>query len=268
MNLFEIMRGAGGGSGFSALASQFGLSEEQVARAVQALLPAFSAGLKRSTADPLGLAGFMQRLAQGNYAQAYENPFWALGAGRAQGSEALSFLFGSPEAARAVAEQASAFTGVGRDKLQELLPALTAMMFGGLSEQMRAANPMLDAFMKQFQMAAAPPKPAAGKGPLDRYEEEQAEKERAAAELARSHAEAAKAGMAAIQAGTAAWQQALTETMNASGVSDLGTGAKGPAVSGRDLFGDMFEPGLLLNEAYQREMEALINRMRPEAKSG
>jgi len=264
MNLFDIMRGAGGGSGFSTLGSQFGLSEEQVARAVQAFLPAFSAGLKRSTADPLGLAEFMQRLAQGNYAQAYQNPFLASDAGRAQGNEALAFLFGSPDAARAVAEQASAFTGLARDKLLELLPAVTAMMFGGLAEQSRRANPLLDAWMKQFQ--AAPPKPAA-KGPLDRYEEDQAERERAAAEFARAQAESAKAGLAAVQAGTAAWQQGMAEMMKAAGMPG-GAGGKQPAVSGREMFGEMFEPGLRLSEAYQREMEALIGRMPPQATSG
>ena len=49
MNLFDMMRSAGGGDAASALASQFGLTPEQVTKAVEAFAPAFSAGLKRAT---------------------------------------------------------------------------------------------------------------------------------------------------------------------------------------------------------------------------
>lgn len=263
MNLFEIMRSAGGGDGFAQLARQYGLSEDQIGKAVQAFLPAFSAGLKRGTADPFGLMEFMRKLAAPDFSRAYQQPDWAFGAGRRQGEDALAFLFGSPEAARAVASQASAFTGLAQDKLSELLPALAAMMFGGLAQQSIAANPLLDAMMKQFQ-AAEREKPRAGKGPLDRYEEEQAKRERdAPADLARAQGEMMQAGMAAFQAGTAAWQQAMGQMMKNAG----GPGATQPGapVSGSAVFGDMFEPGLRLSEAYGREMEALLERLRAEA---
>ena len=259
MNLFDIMRQAGGGSGFSALGSQYGLSEEQIAKAVQAFMPAFSAGLKKSTADPFGLMDFMQRLATGGYPQAYQDPDWASGAGRRQGEEALGFLFGSPEAARAIAAQASAFTGIAREKLAELLPALTAIMFGGLAKQAAAANPVIEAMLKQFH-AGAPG--AAAKGPLDRYEEEQAERD-GTGDLARAQAEMMQAGLAAFQAGTAAWQQAMSEMMKTAGGGAMTATGERPETkaSGRDLFGEMFEPGLRLSEAYSREMEAVLQRL-------
>ena len=258
MNLFDIMRAAGGGNAFAALAPDYGLTEEQVTKAIEAFLPAFSAGLKRSTADPLGLMELMRRLSMGDYTRAFENPGWAWREGRREGHDALAFLFGSPAAAEAIARQASVFTGIAQEKLAELLPAVAAMMFGGLAQKSAAANPILDAMLKQFQ--ASEPKPAASaKGPLDRYEEEQQKREQAAADLARTQAEMMQAGLAAFQAGTAAWQQAMGEAAKAA------AGAEGPEAkaSGPDVFGELFEPGLRLGEAYQREMEALLDRLRP-----
>ena len=260
MNLYEIMRSAGGGDAFAALAKQCGLSEEEIAKAVAAFLPAFSVGLKRNTADPFGFMELMRQLALGGYAQAYRSPGWAFGAGRREGEDALAFLFGSPEAGRAVAEQAAVFTGLAQEKLKDLLPALTAMMLGGLARQSAAANPMLDAMLKGFRAGDGGAAPA-GKGPLDRYEEEQ---ERAAGQepggdLARMQEQMMQAGLAAFQTGTAAWQQAMGEMMK-SGGAPPGAAASGVGASGRDLFGEMFEPGVRLSEAYRKEMEALLDR--------
>lgn len=266
MNLFEIMRGAGGGDAFAQLAQQYGLSEDQIGKAVQAFLPAFSAGLKRSTADPFGLMEFMRKLAVPDYMRAYQQPDWAFGGGRRQGEDALAFMFGSPEIARAVAGQASAFTGLAQEKLNELLPALAAMMFGGLAKQSTAANPLFEALLEQFR-ASQPPRPPGVKGPLDRYEEEQAEAgSPGIADLARTQGEMMQAGLAAFQAGTAAWQQAIAQMTKTAGTGGAAAKRPGGEPTGRDVFGDMFEPGLRLGEAYQREMEAVLDRLRPDAK--
>jgi hypothetical protein len=255
MNLFDIMRQAGGGDAFAELARQFGLSEEQIGKAVEAFMPAFSAGLKRSTGDPLGLMQLMQKLSMGSYPEAYRNPAWAFGPGQQPGQEALSFLFGSPEAVRALAAQAAAFTGLSPDKLAAMLPALASMVFGGLAQQAARANPMFEALLQQMQVGAAP----AAKGPLDRYEEEQAARGESA-NLGQAQAEMMKAGMAAFQANAAAWQRAMSAAMSAAD----DTGPKSPMPkSGPDLFGEMFEPGRRLGEAYQREMEALLRRFGP-----
>lgn len=261
MNLFDMMRQAGGGDAFSALGRQYGLSEDQVTKAVQAFMPAFSAGLKQSTADPFGLTEFMRKLGSGDFARAYQNPASAFGAGQTQGKDALTFLFGSPEATQAIARQAAAFTGLAQDKLQELLPAVAAMMFGGFAKQATAGNPMLDEMMKQFS-AGSDEKPS-GKGPLDRYEEEQASRERD--EMARAQQDMMQAGLAAFQSGAAAWQKAVGDMVGVVGKSGAGQPSGGDA--GQKLFGDMFEPGMRLSETYQREMEAMLKRFRPDAKT-
>lgn len=268
MNLYEIMRAAGGGNAFPALAAQYGLSQDQIAKAMEAFLPAFSAGLKKSTADPLGLMEFLRRLAMPDYTQAYRQPGQFFGGGQRKGEDALGFLFGSPEVAEAVARQASAFTGLAQEKLAELMPAMAAMMFGGLAEQARTANPVLDAMMKEFRAGGSTGSGAA-KGPLDRYEEEQARRETdPTADLARTQAEMMQAGLAAFQAGTAAWQKTMADMAKTAGGGALAGDASRPETepSGRDLFGEMFEPGLKLGEAYQRELAGLFERMRPETR--
>jgi hypothetical protein len=257
VNLFDMMRQAGAGDGFSALAGRFGMSEEQVTKAVEAFLPAFSAGLKRSTADPLGVAEFMRKLGSGDYSRAYTNPAFAPAAGRSGGQDALNFLFGSPDAAQAVARQAATFTGLAQEKMQELLPALAAMMFGGFGHQANAANPVFAARMEQFSAAGANEARAA-KGPLDRLEEEQASQERD--QMARAQQDMMQAGLAAFHSGAAAWQKAVGDMAGVVGSSGTQSGAG----EGKNPFAEMFEPGRRLSETYQREMEATLRRFRPD----
>jgi hypothetical protein len=206
---------------------------------------------------------FMRRLASPDVLRAYENPLWAWREGRGKGNDALAFLFGSPEAAAAVAKQASAFTGLAQEKLAELLPAIAAMLFGGLAQQSAAMNPMLDAMLKSLRASEARPSVGA-KGPLDRYEEEQERRERPAADLSRAPGEMLQAGLAAFEAGAAAWQQALAEAAKRSGAPGAAQ-PSGPEAraSGPDVFGELFEPGRRLGEAYQREVEALLDRLKP-----
>ncbi|TIP95112.1 MAG: DUF937 domain-containing protein, partial [Mesorhizobium sp.] len=64
-SLFDILAQAQNGNGMQALAQQFGLSQQQAQSAVEALLPAFSQGLKSSTSDPYGLGAFMTAMASG-----------------------------------------------------------------------------------------------------------------------------------------------------------------------------------------------------------
>ena len=64
--LMEMMMQAGGGQSLDRFASQFGMSREQTEKAMEALMPAFSEGLKRNMADPTGFARFMEHQ-QGQY---------------------------------------------------------------------------------------------------------------------------------------------------------------------------------------------------------
>ncbi len=136
MNLFDILANAQGGNGLGALGKQFGLSPQQTQSAVEALMPAFSQGLKQNASDPYGMGAFMSALASGQHAKYVENPAAAFTPqGVAEGNSILGHLFGSKDLSRAVAAQASQATGIGTDTLKQMLPALASMVMGGLFKQ-------------------------------------------------------------------------------------------------------------------------------------
>ncbi|RWN01158.1 MAG: DUF937 domain-containing protein [Mesorhizobium sp.] len=144
-SLFDILAQAQNGNSMQALAQQFGLSQQQAQSAVEALLPAFSQGLKRSTSDPYGLGAFMTAMASGQHAKYFEDASRAFSPqGVDEGNGILGHLFGSKELSRAVASQAAQASGVSQQILQQMLPVVASMMMGGLfkqtTNQMQAAG--------------------------------------------------------------------------------------------------------------------------------
>ena len=71
--LFEMLNNAGQGNGVDQIARQFGISNQQAQEAMEALLPAFSQGLKRNAADPYGAGNFLGALASGQHAKYFED---------------------------------------------------------------------------------------------------------------------------------------------------------------------------------------------------
>ena len=134
--LFDMLTQAQNGQAMELLAKQFNLSQQQAQLAVEALLPAFSQGLKRNTADPSGLGSFLSAMASGDHAKYFENAGNAFSAqGVSQGNDVLGQLFGSKDLSRAVAAQAAQATGIGQQVLQQMLPVIASMVMGGLFKQ-------------------------------------------------------------------------------------------------------------------------------------
>jgi hypothetical protein len=136
LNLFDMLNQAQNGQGMDMLARQFNLSRQQADLAVEALLPAFSQGLKRNTSDPYGLGGFLNAMATGQHAKYFEDASRAFSPqGVDEGNGILGHLFGSKELSRAVAAQAAQATGIGQQLLQQMLPVIASMVMGGLFKQ-------------------------------------------------------------------------------------------------------------------------------------
>lgn len=134
--LFDMLANAQQGDGMKALARQFGLSQQQAQAAVEALLPAFSQGLKQNTADPYSIGAFMTAMASGRHAKYFEDPENAFSpSGVSEGNGILGHLFGSKELSRAVADQAAQATGIGQEVLKQMLPVIASMIMGGLAKQ-------------------------------------------------------------------------------------------------------------------------------------
>jgi len=135
--LYDMM--AQNGQAMELMARQFNLTQQQTQLAMEALLPAFSQGLKRNAADPYGVGSFLSAMSTGQHAAYYEDASRAFTPqGLAEGNGILGHLFGSKELSRAVAAQAAQATGIQQDILKQMLPALASMIMGGLFKQSTA----------------------------------------------------------------------------------------------------------------------------------
>ena len=153
--LFDMLANAQNGNGIDLLSRQFNLTRQQTELALEALLPAFSQGLKRNASDPYGIAGFMTALASGQHGQYFDNAARAFSPdGMADGNGILGHLFGSKDLSRAVAAQAAQATGIGQDILKQMLPAIAAMLMGGMFKQ--STSPMQGGQAGQMQGSQAP----------------------------------------------------------------------------------------------------------------
>jgi hypothetical protein len=173
--LFDMIANAQNGNGIEALSRQFSLSQEQTRAALQALMPAFSQGLKRNAADPYGIVNFMTAMASGQHARYFEDAARANSPeGVAEGNGILGHLFGSKELSQAVTAQAAAMTGIGQNILNQMLPVIASMVMGGLFKQSTGQMPgtstgggLLGQMMQQMMRAGGMPgqqPPSSGDG--------------------------------------------------------------------------------------------------------
>ncbi|MCU0830783.1 MAG: DUF937 domain-containing protein [Rhizobiaceae bacterium] len=179
--LFDMIANAQNGKGMELLARQFNLNQQQAQLALDALLPAFSEGLKRNTADPMGLGGLMQAMMTGNHAKYFEDAANAFSPSAVQdGNAVLGQLFGSKDLSRAVAANAQAMTGIGESVLKQMLPVIASMVMGGLAKQtmgqmqaaagMGAGNPfgeLIEQMMRQGMGAGGATRAPQMPNPMD-----------------------------------------------------------------------------------------------------
>lgn len=134
--LFDMMLQAQNGMAMDAMAKQYGLAQEQAAKAVAALMPAFASGFKRNSTNPYDFSALFQAMASGNYAKYFEDMSSAFTPqGIADGNQVLQQLFGSKEVSRAIAAQAAQLTGIGQDILKQMMPVMADTLMGGLFKQ-------------------------------------------------------------------------------------------------------------------------------------
>lgn len=154
--LFDLIEKAQNGQAINNMAAQFGMSSEQMQQAVQAVMPAFSYGLKRNTQDPMGLQSFLSALGTGHHQNYFNDQAAAFGeTGHTEGNAILGHLFGSKDVSRAIAQQASFTSGIGADIVQKMLPIIASMIMGGLSRQTQSGSGPLGNIMDIFMQGMA-----------------------------------------------------------------------------------------------------------------
>ncbi len=152
MNLYEVMMGAQGGQGVNSLANQFGLSAQQTQAALQAMLPAFSLGLQNVAQNPTGFATLLEQMTNATNAAAYSNPA-QIPAAMNLGGAILGQIFGSPQIALQIGQQAALSSGVSAQAVQQMMPLVASMLMGGIAQAMAAQG--LGGMVRQLASAFA-----------------------------------------------------------------------------------------------------------------
>ena len=138
-NLFETLMNAQNGQAVTMMARQFGLTEAQAEQAIEALMPAFSTGLKRKAADPTGMGAILASMMAGGQTGAHNDMTQAFQKqGVDYGNAILGQLFGSKDVSRAIAAQAAQASGVGQEILKQMLPVIASALMGGMFKQQTA----------------------------------------------------------------------------------------------------------------------------------
>lgn len=135
MSLFDLLKQAQGGQGLSQLGKQFGLDPNMVEQLAGQLVPAISGGVKQRAQAEGGLGAILGQLQGEGAAQFFEQPAAIGKQAQQQGEDFLKNIFGTAEAAPQLAQAAAERVGAPVDKAQELLPALAAMLQGGMQKQ-------------------------------------------------------------------------------------------------------------------------------------
>lgn len=277
--LFDMLQNAQNGNAADAIARQFGLSPQQAQEAMEALMPAFSQGLKRNASDPYGIGSFLQALSTGQHAQYFEDASRAFSPqGVQEGNGILGHLFGSKDLSRAVAAQAAQATGISQDILKQMLPVLASMIMGGLfkqstgqMQQASASNNPLGQILEQMMRqggggmrAPQPEAPQPGANPFDNP----------FGKMLEGMFGGGQPGASASPAGNP-WGKMLEDMMGAGQrqapapeprEQPQQRTAPSPNPSGRartpydDLFGEMFESGARGRDQYQKSMESVFDQ--------
>lgn len=136
MSLLDLLSQAGGGQGLSQLASQLGIDEKKAGELSKLLAPAIgSAATKQAQGGGLGdLLGSLKGEGLGDM---FDNPAQAAAPeAQAQGMAFIEQLMGGAKGAEGLASEAASRTGLDMGTVMKFMPALAAMLQGGMQKQM------------------------------------------------------------------------------------------------------------------------------------
>ncbi|WP_181702800.1 DUF937 domain-containing protein [Chthonobacter albigriseus] len=155
----DLMRQAQGGQALDNIAAAYGLKREDMDKLTRTLLPLYSWGLQKSMKEAQSPSAFADLLEPDKFRAAFDDARAAVSpAATEAGRIAMEKLFGSGAAAKVIAEQAAAASGVGADVVSKVLPTMTATLFGGIVKQIEESPfaPMLKAWTGPLDATANP----------------------------------------------------------------------------------------------------------------
>ncbi|OOG66564.1 hypothetical protein B0E45_25260 [Sinorhizobium sp. A49] len=262
--LFDMFTQAQNGQATELMARQFGLAQEQMAKATAALLPAFSAAFKRNTTNPYDFGALLTAMSSGNYAKYFEDVSQAFTPqGMADGNGILGQLFGSKEMSRAIAAQAAQVTGISQEIYKQMLPAMADTLMGGLFKQATgqfaganaafANNPMATMMQQWMEASGLARKPEPQATPFDNPFTQAMQ----GFFTAGKKEEAAKAPDFFADN---PFLKAFQDMMQTGASTTAKPAADNPAVAQfSQMMNSMFDSGLEMQKEYQKNIEALFD---------
>ena len=137
MQLTDLFAQTGG---LESMARELGVSESQAAAGAAALVPAILGGFKKQAqSQPDGLealGGLLGRLGGGSL---YDEVLAPQPTNISRGNDVLGQIFGSKDVSRAVAQNASAQSGLDSNLLRKMLPMLAMLVAGYMAKQRGAS---------------------------------------------------------------------------------------------------------------------------------
>jgi len=138
MQITDILQQTGG---LRSLARELGISESQAASGAAALGPAILGGFKKQAqTQPGGLEGLGGLLSQLGGGSLLDDVVSAKPTDVGRGNEVLGQIFGSKDVSRAVAQNASAQSGLEPSLLKKMLPMLAMLVAGYMAKQRTAGT--------------------------------------------------------------------------------------------------------------------------------
>lgn len=262
--LFDMFTQAQNGQATELMARQFGLAQEQMAKATAALLPAFSAAFKRNTTNPYDFGALLTAMSSGNYAKYFEDVSQAFTPqGMADGNGILGQLFGSKEMSRAIAAQAAQVTGISQEIYKQMLPAMADTLMGGLFKQATgqfaganaafANNPMATMMQQWMEASGFARKPEPQANPFDNPFTQAMQGFFGAGKKE----EAAKAPDVFADN---PFMKAFQDMMQPGAGTTAKAAADNPAAAQfSQMMNSMFDSGLEMQKEYQKNIEALFD---------
>lgn len=262
--LFDMFTQAQNGQATELMARQFGLAQEQMAKATAALLPAFSAAFKRNTTNPYDFGALLTAMSSGNYAKYFEDVSQAFTPqGMADGNGILGQLFGSKEMSRAIAAQAAQVTGISQEIYKQMLPAMADTLMGGLFKQATgqftganaafANNPMATMMQQWMEATGFSKKPEPQANPFDNP----------FTQAMQGFFNAGKRDETAKAPDLFAdnpFMKAFQDMMQPGAGTTAKPAADNPAVAQfSQMMNSMFDSGLEMQKEYQKNIEALFD---------
>ncbi|WP_286134752.1 DUF937 domain-containing protein [Neptunicoccus cionae] len=136
MSLMNLLQNAQNGQGLSQLASQFGMNESQAQQLSELLAPTIGQAAKEK-AESGGMQDLLSSLHGEQQRSYFEDASQAAApTGQAQGMAFLETLMGGHQAPKEIASEAAERTGIDLATVMQFLPALAAMLQGGLQKEM------------------------------------------------------------------------------------------------------------------------------------